>query len=264
MKKNREMIMRPLQTIIGEIQVPQRPADGYIHLNPIADASGKSVAHWLENKDTKEYLSELSLDSGIPISKLVIVIRGRGDVVNQGTWAHIQAALKFAGWCNKKFEVQVFKWLESWLKDRGRTIGDTMRLFFNNDPTPYEKLVPKAFWEEMERLYNVKYYPEKGAPEGSFPATLIKRLIISRLPADFQECLEIVNPRGENGKRKQKHHQWLKPGRARDEYEKTIQDCIHFMKQCTHKEQFEKLWSILGPNNDKQLSLIDPRYYLDN
>lgn len=259
-----QIIVRPLQTLAGEVDVSQRPDDGYIHLNPMADAAGKRVHNWLRLQDTEEYLEELSLETHISASKLILVIQGRGDIVHQGTWAHPQAALKFAGWCNKKFEVQVFKWLELWLTNRGRNIGDMLRLYFHDDATPWYKIVPNAFWEQMERLYNVKYDPKKGAPQGGFPRTLVKRLIISRLTIEYQECLDILNPLDENNKRKHTHAQWMKDGPARQAYETTIQECIRFMRQCDSKEQFERMWAMFGPNPETQLSLIDPRYYLDN
>lgn len=108
-KSNTALILRELKTETGTVPVSQRPTDGYLHLNPMAKAAGKLVGHWLQNEDTKEYLEALSSAIGIPIAELVQKVVG-GIPRNQGTWAHPEVALKFAAWCNKRFEVQVFRW----------------------------------------------------------------------------------------------------------------------------------------------------------
>jgi 5-methylcytosine-specific restriction endonuclease McrA len=110
---NTALILRKLQTDTGIIEVAQRPTDGYINITQLAKAAGKRVSDWRQNQDTQEYIEVLSIDVGIPTSKLIQIIQGRGSVVEQGTWAHPQAALKFAAWCDKRFDVQVFKWIDA-------------------------------------------------------------------------------------------------------------------------------------------------------
>ncbi|NEQ53864.1 MAG: KilA-N domain-containing protein [Leptolyngbya sp. SIO3F4] len=85
--------------------IPQRKEDGYVCLTDMAKATGKKVANYFELKSTKAYLEGLSLDIGIPISKLTEIIQGRGDTVEQGTWAHPEIAIDFAKWCSVPFRL---------------------------------------------------------------------------------------------------------------------------------------------------------------
>ena len=105
------MILRELQTETGIVQVAQRPADGYIHLNPLAKASGREVYTWTRSQDTQEYLAVLSSVPQNCGTELLQQIQG-GTPRLQGTWAHPLVALKFAAWCDKHFEVQVYKWID--------------------------------------------------------------------------------------------------------------------------------------------------------
>jgi 5-methylcytosine-specific restriction endonuclease McrA len=109
---NTALILRELRTNVGIVEVAQRPTDGYINITQIAQAVGKDVFDWKRSDGVKEYLEELSLETGISVSKLLQNIRGRGDRVKQATWAHPQPALKCAAWSDKRFEVQVWKWID--------------------------------------------------------------------------------------------------------------------------------------------------------
>lgn len=258
------MLMRPLKTDMGEVLISQRKLDGLVNLTQMAEASSKKVNDWLRLQDTKEYLDELSFDTGIPVSTLVIVIKG-GNRKEQGTWANLEVAIKFAGWCNKKFEIQVIRWFKEWAQGQGKTESELFRLCFYDDATPWEKRVPNEFWVQLKRLYGVVYNPERGAPEGGYPAKLVKHLIISRLPKFVQEGLDEFNPIRDNNKRKYKHHQWLKDGTARTHYEYIVHQCARVMTESKTRGGFEQLWDILFPIQEiTQISLLPPNYLLEN
>lgn len=104
------LIQRELVTDAGLVPISLRP-DGYINITQIAKAAGKLVGNWVKAQDTQEYLAALSLDIPIEISTLLVTVQGRGDVVEQGTWAHPEVAIDFAAWCNKKFKIQVNRWI---------------------------------------------------------------------------------------------------------------------------------------------------------
>ena len=74
--------------------------DGYVSLTDMAQAAGKRVGHYLENKSSKEYMEALSTDVGIPASDLIRTIKG-GDG-DQGTWAHPEVAKDFDRWLKAK------------------------------------------------------------------------------------------------------------------------------------------------------------------
>jgi 5-methylcytosine-specific restriction endonuclease McrA len=112
------LILHSLTTDSGIVQVAQRPTDGYIHLNPMAKAVGKEVFTWTRSKDTQEYFDVLSAVPQNCGTEFLQQIQG-GPPKLQGTWAHPQPALKFAAWCDKRFEVQVWAWIDQ-LRTTGR------------------------------------------------------------------------------------------------------------------------------------------------
>jgi hypothetical protein len=96
----------------GNVDIPQRAADGYINATSLCKAAGKEWSHYAETKQTKEFLTELSGDLGIPISVLAQPIKGG---VIQGTWVHPQVAVNLGQWLSPKFAVKVSKWVAEWL-----------------------------------------------------------------------------------------------------------------------------------------------------
>ncbi len=48
--------------------ITQRAFDGYVNATTLCQACGKQLGHYLENKTTKEFISVLEADIGIPIS----------------------------------------------------------------------------------------------------------------------------------------------------------------------------------------------------
>lgn len=102
-----------IDRLVDTDTVPQRITDGYFNATVMCKASGKQIGHYLENSTTKDFLSELSSDIGIPISGLVQVIKG-GEPHLQGTWVHPQVAIHLAQWLSPKFAVLVSKWVLEW------------------------------------------------------------------------------------------------------------------------------------------------------
>ena len=110
MQQSVAVLRRELRTDTGVVCIDQRH-DGYINLTQMCQAAGKLVGNWLKNQDTDDYLLELASTIRIRIVDLVQVITD-APVGERHTWAHPRAALKCAAWCHKKFEVQVFEWIE--------------------------------------------------------------------------------------------------------------------------------------------------------
>jgi len=88
-------------------------SDRYVSLTDMAQASGKNLGHWLENKATHSYLDVMSNRIGIPTMaqnqgfQALIEIRKGGDVSNSGTWGHPKISIRFAQWCSDEFAVWV-------------------------------------------------------------------------------------------------------------------------------------------------------------
>ena len=98
---------------VNDITIGLRAADGYINATAMCAASGKLLAHYLENQTTKAFLEELFENIGIPIFELVQVKRGR----NGGTWVHPQVAINLGQWCSPQFAVLVSKWVYEWMQE---------------------------------------------------------------------------------------------------------------------------------------------------
>ena len=90
-KNSTGLIVRELQTETGVVEVGQWP-DGYTNVTAMCQAAGKEYSTWWKNQGSKDYVKALSLDLGIPRSKLLVTIQGRGDSVEHGATLASQAA----------------------------------------------------------------------------------------------------------------------------------------------------------------------------
>jgi hypothetical protein len=98
-------------TVIGGHAIPK----GYCNATQLCKANGKWLKDYMRLKRSKAYLQELSLDRRIPLSNLVIEIKGKpdGDPSLQGTWVHPDVAISIAAWISPKFEVWANRTLRS-------------------------------------------------------------------------------------------------------------------------------------------------------
>lgn len=109
------------------LQIGQRHEDGYINLTKMAQASEKKLNDYLRLDATKDFIDELSMDTGIPVSKLIEIRRGKPAYL-QGTWAHPQVAVNCGQWCSAAFAVLVSKWVIDWLAIASNPIELTQAL----------------------------------------------------------------------------------------------------------------------------------------
>ena len=110
MEEQKSNILYDNREFCGSI-IRQRISDGYLNATEMCKANSKLYGHYIENKQTKEFLEELSNDIGIQISQLVEVRKGNSKKFSQGTWVHPQVAVHLAQWCSPKFSVAVSKWV---------------------------------------------------------------------------------------------------------------------------------------------------------
>ena len=88
-----------------------------VNATEMAKPFGKRPVDWLQNQQTKEFLSELSKVRKSTSADLVKVTKGGN---NQGTWLHEDVALEFARWLSPAFAI--------WCNDRIKellTVGMT-------------------------------------------------------------------------------------------------------------------------------------------
>jgi len=94
------------------VLILQRRNDGYIDATAMCRAYNKLFADWQRLDQTKEWLSALCSNMGIPILELV---QSRVGGAHSGTWVHRRVALQLAQWLSPRFGVTVNGWIDDWL-----------------------------------------------------------------------------------------------------------------------------------------------------
>ncbi|WP_140919734.1 KilA-N domain-containing protein [Limnobaculum xujianqingii] len=115
------MYQFPLALIPHEIEgeiIHLRAKDGYINATAMCQLANKSFHDYSRLKVTGEFLTELSNETGIPVSELIQTFKG-GRVENQGTWIHPQVGINLAQWLSPKFAVRVSGWIYEWMNGGG-------------------------------------------------------------------------------------------------------------------------------------------------
>lgn len=89
---------------------------------------GKEPSMWLENKQTKDLINEL-LETGIPVTKIYMVTKGRGK--NTGVWLCEDLMYAYAAWLSPKFHllmIRCFKEYAAAMMIRHRLRGESKEL----------------------------------------------------------------------------------------------------------------------------------------
>lgn len=79
--------------------------EGHVYANAtsMCKAFDKKVNDWLRLKATEDMISEISSETGILASQLIIINKGNSSKFEQGTWIHEELILELASWLNVKF-----------------------------------------------------------------------------------------------------------------------------------------------------------------
>ncbi|WP_373652691.1 KilA-N domain-containing protein [Schlesneria sp. DSM 10557] len=102
--------------------IHQRAVDGYVNATAMCSACGKALNVYSRLTNTIAFLDELSSETGIPVSELVITRKGRSPL-EQGTWVHPHVAINLGQWCSPKFAVAVSRWVQDWVTGKYSTNG---------------------------------------------------------------------------------------------------------------------------------------------
>lgn len=79
----------------------QFTGDGWFNATEVAKGFNRRLDHFLDNKETQEYLLALSIRYNTRKSRYLKSKRGK----NGGTWFHPKLAVKFARWLSVDFEI---------------------------------------------------------------------------------------------------------------------------------------------------------------
>lgn len=131
--------------------------DGYFSATDMCQSVNKLFADWYRSKFAEEYLRELELVMGIPITNLMQVIQGirqGGTPQDQGTWVHPRVAIRLAQWCSPRFAVQVDEWVEELLLRKSNT---------SHQP----KALPESVTAEVVKVYteSINSFRNNGSPK---------------------------------------------------------------------------------------------------
>lgn len=119
---------------MGKFDVKQRTKDGMFNATFLLEqwnaSSPKSkkekVLLFLNNKKTKEFISELKKDEEFLNGQKITHLTNRGK--NGGTWMHPYLFIDFAMWLNPKFKVKVIKFVYDELIKNRHSAGDKYKL----------------------------------------------------------------------------------------------------------------------------------------
>lgn len=97
----------------NSVEIPQLESDevivgtlipkGYVNATLACRANGKRLDNYFRQEKTEAFIQETSIVTSLSRELLIIVIQGRGDVVEQGTWVHPNVAMNLAQWISPKF-----------------------------------------------------------------------------------------------------------------------------------------------------------------
>ena len=219
--------------------VPQRKPDGYFDATAMCRTVGKQFAEYRRLNTTHEFLTELSLDMRIPVSKLVVSFRGK-PVHLQGTWIHPKVAIHLGQWCSPRFAVSVVNWVYGWFNSRVEVSG-----WLCAAPLAWTRVFPDSFYLNIFRLKGKAVVPKEQAP---WLADVTNDLIYSRLGEGVLEALQKINavPEGKRF-RPRKHHQHVSEGDAKIQLRFLIAEATGAMASFREWDEFHARWDSLHP-----------------
>jgi hypothetical protein len=104
-------IENPINLTLNNHIIMSRENDKYINATQLCKAGNKKFNDWFRLDNTKELISILANDAGIPASQLIDSKKGKSSEFEQGTFIHPDLAIQLAQWINPHFALQVSSWI---------------------------------------------------------------------------------------------------------------------------------------------------------
>ena len=191
--------------------------------------------------------------------KLVEVRRGRGDVIEQGTFVHPYVAVNLGQWLSPEFAVQVSKWVTQWMSGNIPYTPAHIERFILPKAKPREKVFPDEFFMGIYRLKNWEPYDDKHHTTSEV-GNIINDVVYTRLEPSILPELRRRNPYFRKG-RKWKHHRFLTLGEGHPKLERHLEDLMLLMSVLPDGNwaSFKQMVDIRFPQYDTTLSFpLDP------
>lgn len=131
-------ILQPIHMsslILNGIQVNSRHPDHYVNATQLCEAGGHRFTEWSRSDTSKEVITLLSSETGIPVHLLVESKRG-----NDSKWIHPDLAIYLAHWISPCFGVQVSRWVRSLLTPETVAIDWKMMKMYQDRVEQFEQV----------------------------------------------------------------------------------------------------------------------------
>lgn len=189
--------------------VGQRRDDGYINLTELCQRAGKRWHDFRRQPGTEALLKELSLETGIPVSRLIQRV-SVGFPANTATWGHPELAVHVAYWAGgPKWQARIGSIVVDHI--RGLVRHQTYKPLLLPSPADWQKRFHEDIFTELGRLHG--YERPKGAKNWpQWMGAMLKNDFYGRLHPDLPDLpdeLDNRNPVLSSGYRDHKHHQDL-------------------------------------------------------
>ncbi|HCO67039.1 MAG TPA: hypothetical protein DIT04_04670 [Dysgonomonas sp.] len=159
-KKTSEIIERQVENKT----IQQRSSDGYFNVTALCEAVEKNLDDYLKLQSTKNFLKQLSSDTGVPRSSLILSIKDSNQ--SESIWVHPKVALNIGQWVGEKYQALVSSWIYDWMLEKDfRMEYVTMKELKDieegktSKKKKKEKEVPKGFEEKIKKT--LEYNPNK-------------------------------------------------------------------------------------------------------
>ena len=143
-KKEEIIISSTTSLTLNNVVIISRSEDNYINATQLCQAGGKKFSHWYSLDTTKELISLLESNAGIPALNLVEVNKGGNHI---GSWIHPDLAIQLAQWISPVFALQVSSWIRQLLTN-GK-VGVDIKLLKEKDNKI--KLLQDTYVKRQER-----------------------------------------------------------------------------------------------------------------
>ena len=101
---------------LNDVIIVSRTEDNYINATQLCQAGSKQFNDWFRLNTTKQLISVLEAETGIPVSgpdSLIDIYKGGNNKYNQGSWVHPDLAIQLAQWLSPFFALQVSSWIRT-------------------------------------------------------------------------------------------------------------------------------------------------------
>lgn len=140
------------------------------------------------------------------------------------------------------------------IRDR-KALQALLDTYLRQEHAAWAKRFPDEFYKEMFRLRDWAYPTVSGARPGVVGKYTIN-LVYERLAPGLVQELEQRNPKGDNGSRKAKHHQWMTDDVGHPALTAHIHSVMGFMRACDTWDQLMIMMDRAYPKKGTQIPLL--------